>query len=160
MFEGLRFSHWQAESTDDGIVVLTIDRADASVNALNHAVLEELAQILERLSFETPRGVVIRSGKPGGFIAGADITSFTSVSTEQQALDLLNTGQSVFNRLEALPFPTVAWYPWFLPGWRPGTGTGLPLSRHARRSRHPPRPARGASRHTSPAGAAARAWYP
>ena len=37
MFEGLRFSNWKAETQVDGIVTLTLDRADASVNALNHA---------------------------------------------------------------------------------------------------------------------------
>ena len=62
MFEGLRFSHWHAETDAEGIVVLTLDRDGASVNALNRAVLDELSQIVERLSFEPPRGVVIRSG--------------------------------------------------------------------------------------------------
>ena len=68
MFEGLRFAHWKADRDAEGIVVLTLDRADASVNALNRAVLDELAQLVERLSFEPPRGVVIRSGKSNGFI--------------------------------------------------------------------------------------------
>ena len=44
MFEGLRFSHWQAETDGGGIVVLTLDRAGASVNALNRAVIDELAR--------------------------------------------------------------------------------------------------------------------
>ncbi|HEY8010148.1 MAG TPA: enoyl-CoA hydratase-related protein, partial [Rudaea sp.] len=76
MFEGLRFSHWQTDTGADGITVLTLNRADASVNALNRAVLDELAQIVERLSFEPPKGVVICSGKANGFIAGADIREF------------------------------------------------------------------------------------
>ena len=46
MFEGLRFANWKAETQVDGIVILTLDRADASVNAFNHATLEELEQIV------------------------------------------------------------------------------------------------------------------
>ncbi len=42
MFEGLRFRNWRFEQDVDGIVVLTLDRADSSVNALNRAVLDEL----------------------------------------------------------------------------------------------------------------------
>ena len=42
MFEGLRFSHWKTETGTDGIVVLTLDREGASVNALNRAVLDFL----------------------------------------------------------------------------------------------------------------------
>jgi 3-hydroxyacyl-CoA dehydrogenase/enoyl-CoA hydratase/3-hydroxybutyryl-CoA epimerase len=70
MFEGLRLQHWQSVLDDDGIVVLTLDRAGSSVNALGRAVLDELSQIVERLSFEPPKGIVIRSGKPAGFIVG------------------------------------------------------------------------------------------
>ena len=54
MFEGLRFAHWKAEIDAEGIAILTFDRAGASVNAISRAVLDELAQIVERLSFEPP----------------------------------------------------------------------------------------------------------
>jgi 3-hydroxyacyl-CoA dehydrogenase/enoyl-CoA hydratase/3-hydroxybutyryl-CoA epimerase len=40
MFEGLRFQHWQPERDGEGIVVLTLDRAGSSVNALSRAVLD------------------------------------------------------------------------------------------------------------------------
>ena len=56
MFEGLRFHNWRSERDADGIVVLTLDRAGSSVNALSRAVLDELQEIVERLSFEPPRG--------------------------------------------------------------------------------------------------------
>jgi 3-hydroxyacyl-CoA dehydrogenase/enoyl-CoA hydratase/3-hydroxybutyryl-CoA epimerase len=51
MFEGLRFSHWKAETDAEGILVLTFDRAGASVNTFARAVRDELGQIVERLSF-------------------------------------------------------------------------------------------------------------
>jgi hypothetical protein len=40
--DGLRFQHWQAELRPDGVLVLSLDRADASVNALSQEVLFEL----------------------------------------------------------------------------------------------------------------------
>jgi 3-hydroxyacyl-CoA dehydrogenase/enoyl-CoA hydratase/3-hydroxybutyryl-CoA epimerase len=46
MFEGLRFKHWKTEQDAQGIVVLGLDRADSSVNALSRAMLDELAEIV------------------------------------------------------------------------------------------------------------------
>ena len=70
MFEGLRFLNWRSERDADGIVTLTLDRPGSSVNALNRSVLEELQEIVERLSFEPPRGLVIHSGKAARFRRG------------------------------------------------------------------------------------------
>ena len=39
MFEGLRFSHWKAETGADRIVVLTFDREGASVNTFARVVI-------------------------------------------------------------------------------------------------------------------------
>ena len=100
--------HFTLEIDADNIAWLTFDKADTGTNVLSLDVFAQLDRRLQEIATKRPRGLVILSAKPNGFIAGADITSFTRVTTEQQALDLLNTGQDVFNRLEALPFPTVA----------------------------------------------------
>jgi len=124
MFEGLRFAHWKADRDAEGIVVLTLDRADASVNALNRAVLDELAQLVERLSFEPPRGVVIRSGKSNGFIAGADIKEFELYEKQGGVLASIENGQRVFQGLARLRCPTVA----AIHGFCMGGGTELALA--------------------------------
>ena len=124
MFEGLRFTHWKAETDAEGILVLTLDRADASVNALNRVVLDELAQIVERLSFEPPKGVVIRSGKPGGFIAGADIKEFETYEKQGGVLASIENGQRVLQNLARLRCPTVA----AIHGYCMGGGTELALA--------------------------------
>ncbi|HET6906229.1 MAG TPA: 3-hydroxyacyl-CoA dehydrogenase, partial [Rhodanobacteraceae bacterium] len=67
MFEGLRFSHWQASIEPDGLVVLAMDRAGSKVNALSRNLLDELDAIVERIAIERPRGVVIHSAKAAGF---------------------------------------------------------------------------------------------
>ncbi len=124
MFEGLRFSHWKAETDGGGIVILTLDREGASVNALNRAVLDELAQIVERLSFDPPKGVVIRSGKSNGFIAGADIREFELYEKQGGVLASIENGQRVFQNLARLRCPTVA----AIHGFCMGGGTELSLA--------------------------------
>lgn len=124
MFEGLRFQHWQSARDDDGILVLTLDRAGSSVNALSRAVLDELSEIIERLSFEPPKGIVIRSGKTAGFIVGADIKEFATFERNGTVQDALENGQRVFQKLTRLPCPTVA----AIHGVCMGGGTELALA--------------------------------
>jgi 3-hydroxyacyl-CoA dehydrogenase/enoyl-CoA hydratase/3-hydroxybutyryl-CoA epimerase len=124
MFEGLRFSHWKAETGADRIVVLTFDREGASVNTFARVVMDELAQIIERLSFEPPKGLVIRSGKPSGFIAGADIREFESYEKHGGVLANIENGQRVFQSLARLRCPTVA----AIHGFCMGGGTELALA--------------------------------
>lgn len=123
MFEGLRFQHWQSTRDGEDIVVLTLDRAGSSVNALSRAVLDELSEIVERLSFEPPRGVVIRSGK-NGFVVGADIKEFEGFGRAGTVQDALENGQRLFQRLSRLPCPTVA----AIHGVCMGGGTELALA--------------------------------
>jgi len=126
--------HFTLEIDADNIAWLTFDKADTGTNVLSLDVFAQLDRHLQEIATKRPRGVVILSAKPNGFIAGADITSFTRVTTEQQALDLLNTGQDVFNRLEALPFPTVA----MIHGFCLGGGLELALACRYRVTRDDP----------------------
>ena len=131
--DGLRFSHWRAE-TADGIVVLSFDRAGQSVNTLSQEVLLELDAIVERLSLDPPKGLVIRSAKPAGFIAGADIREFQTFDAKGTVADALRRGQQVFQRLAELRCPTVA----AIHGHCMGGGTELALAcRHRVASNDP-----------------------
>ncbi|HEU0152638.1 MAG TPA: 3-hydroxyacyl-CoA dehydrogenase NAD-binding domain-containing protein [Arenimonas sp.] len=108
MFDGLRLAHWRADPRPDGILVLTLDRADQNVNALSRAVLDELESMVERIALELPKGVVIISGKAAGFIPGADIKSFGDIAAKGQTEDWIRHGQLVFQKLAELRCPTVA----------------------------------------------------
>jgi 3-hydroxyacyl-CoA dehydrogenase/enoyl-CoA hydratase/3-hydroxybutyryl-CoA epimerase len=108
MFEGLRFNHWKTSESEDGIVTLTLDRANSSVNAISRAVLDELEQIVERLAIEKPAGVVIHSAKASGFAVGADIKEFVEYAKHDTVLENIEHGQRVYEALARLPFPTVA----------------------------------------------------
>ncbi len=124
MFEGLRFSHWHAERGDDGIVILSLDRAGSSVNSLARAVLDELDAIVERLAIDPPKGVVIRSAKPAGFIVGADIREFEQYEKAGTVRDAIENGQRVFEKLARLPCRTAA----AIHGHCMGGGTELALA--------------------------------
>ncbi len=106
--DGRAYRHWRTEQDSDRIVWLTFDRAERSVNALSRDVLEELARLLDETARQQPAGVVIRSGKASGFIAGADVTEFTDLTDEAGALALIERGQGILGRLEQLSVPTAA----------------------------------------------------
>ena len=100
--------HWRLEQDGEGILWLTLDRAESAVNALSAEVLEELERMLPAIAGTGARGLAIRSGKPGGFIAGADVTEFAALASSVQALAHIRRGQEIFRQLELLPMPTVA----------------------------------------------------
>lgn len=106
--EATTYRHWRMELDNDGIAWLTFDHAERKVNSLSRAALGELSLVLDALSRQLPAGLVIRSSKPNGFIAGADITEFTSLADADQALALILQGQEILDNLARLPFPTVS----------------------------------------------------
>ncbi|MBL8272473.1 MAG: enoyl-CoA hydratase/isomerase family protein [Xanthomonadales bacterium] len=108
MFEGLRFKHWRHELAADGILILTLDRAGESANSLSREVLEELGRLVERIGIEPPKGVVIRSGKSGSFVVGADLREFEQFAAQGQVLESIERGHRVYDALAALRCPTVA----------------------------------------------------
>ncbi|WP_337245436.1 3-hydroxyacyl-CoA dehydrogenase NAD-binding domain-containing protein [Luteimonas sp. gir] len=122
--DGLRFSHWQAQSRDDGVLVLAFDRAGESVNTFAQDVLIELDTLLERLALDPPKALVIRSAKAKGFIAGADIREFQAFDAKGTIGDSIRRGQSTFQRLAELPCPTVA----AIHGFCMGGGTEIALA--------------------------------
>jgi 3-hydroxyacyl-CoA dehydrogenase/enoyl-CoA hydratase/3-hydroxybutyryl-CoA epimerase len=101
-------AHWRLETDPDGVAWLTLDQQGASANTLGSAVMRELNDRLAQVESERPKALVIRSAKDSGFIAGADITEFTGLTELEQAYRLVRTGQQVFDRIAALPVPTVA----------------------------------------------------
>ncbi|MEK6743209.1 MAG: 3-hydroxyacyl-CoA dehydrogenase NAD-binding domain-containing protein [Nitrospirota bacterium] len=99
--------HYEIEK--DGIAVLTFDLPGEKVNKLTTAVMSELDRLLDGIAADhTIKALVIRSGKPDIFIAGADIAEIRDIADANKGEELSRKGQSVMNKLEALPFPTVA----------------------------------------------------
>ncbi|MGK3116513.1 fatty acid oxidation complex subunit alpha FadB [Candidatus Pantoea formicae] len=97
--------HW----LDDGIAELVFD-ATGSVNKLDTKTVASLGEALSVLEQQPAlRGLLLSSAKPA-FIVGADITEFLSLfdAPEEKLSQWLAFANSIFNRLEDLPVPTVA----------------------------------------------------
>jgi 3-hydroxyacyl-CoA dehydrogenase/enoyl-CoA hydratase/3-hydroxybutyryl-CoA epimerase len=93
----------------DGVACLILDLPGRSVNVLTSQVLADLARALERISGEPSfRLVIMRSGKPGSFVAGADLHELAQVHSAAEASAASEGGQRLFDQLAELRVPTVA----------------------------------------------------
>jgi 3-hydroxyacyl-CoA dehydrogenase/enoyl-CoA hydratase/3-hydroxybutyryl-CoA epimerase len=118
--------------TGDGVAWLIFDRPDSRVNILTSVVMSRLNDLLGEIEAAARAGrvraVVVRSGKDGSFIAGADVKEIASVTEAAVGETLAAQGQAVFRRLDLLPVPTVA----AVDGLCLGGGTELILACDAR----------------------------
>jgi 3-hydroxyacyl-CoA dehydrogenase/enoyl-CoA hydratase/3-hydroxybutyryl-CoA epimerase len=96
-------------SVEDSVAVVTFDLPGEPVNKLSNAVKVEFEALLIRLrDDEDVKAVVLISGKPDTFIAGADIEEFTALTTQVEAERLSFEGQEMVSRVETLAKPVVA----------------------------------------------------
>jgi len=100
-------SAWQRESGSWGEIWLVFDRPGSSQNSLDSAALDELQAHVESLPSEA-RALIIRSGKPRGFCAGADLKQFHTNPSREQVEAIGEKGMEVFARLAGLSLPAVA----------------------------------------------------
>jgi 3-hydroxyacyl-CoA dehydrogenase/enoyl-CoA hydratase/3-hydroxybutyryl-CoA epimerase/3-hydroxyacyl-CoA dehydrogenase/enoyl-CoA hydratase/3-hydroxybutyryl-CoA epimerase/enoyl-CoA isomerase len=93
------------------VALLTFDDPQKGANVLSSFVLDELSSDLDQLEKRNDlAGLVIRSGKPGSFIAGADLREFAASFDipREQVVQMCNRGRKLFQRLSKTPFVTVA----------------------------------------------------
>ena len=92
------------ERDADGSGVLILDVRDRSVNVFTRQVLADLDAALDAVRAERGLPVlIVRSGKPTGFLAGADLSEFLAIRDEAAAVALSTRGQTLFNKLASLP---------------------------------------------------------
>lgn len=95
---------------DDSSLVWTvqISRVEA-LNALNQQVLQELAQLFEKVeaAFPNCRGVVLTGAGEKAFVAGADIRELNQLQPPQ-AFEFAQKGQKILRSIEKLSVPVVA----------------------------------------------------
>ena len=114
----------QLKRDADGIATLVLDKPGGSANTLGAAVLADIGKALDELEANPPKGLVIRSAKASGFIAGADIKEFIAFESEADARVQITRGQRICDRIAALPCATVA----AIHGYALGGGMELALA--------------------------------
>ena len=109
---------------DGGVAWAILDTANSSTNTLGAEVMGELNAILDACEKNPPQGLVFKSAKEAGFIAGANIEEFTSADTPEKARVIIQRGWDAYNRLAAVRYPTLA----LVRGHCMGGGTELALA--------------------------------
>jgi enoyl-CoA hydratase/carnithine racemase len=101
----------RAEVRPDRVAVLTIDQPDAKVNVLTGQLWADLGAAVDGLAARADlAGVVVASGKPGVFVAGADLKLLGDAPgpNDPAVRAFLELGLRVLGKLDALPVPTCA----------------------------------------------------
>ncbi len=86
---------------------IVFDQPGKPVNVMSAALQDDLEEALDAAEADRPAGLLLVSGKPGQFIAGADIFEMTGYSRDQLEA-YLKRGQELALRIERFPAPTVA----------------------------------------------------
>ncbi len=95
---------------ENNIAILTFDLKKEKVNKLSFKVLKELDILLDEVKNNHEiKVLVLDSAKENIFIAGADIREIESFKTEDEVYSHIVEGDDIFNKLEKLPFPTIAY---------------------------------------------------
>ena len=93
----------------DRLATLTFDSPDRKVNVFTRAAFQELEGLIDGLAGRKDIGcLILLSGKPGNFIAGADVEEIARVADPVEAEAGSRVGHRLFSAWEGLPFPTVA----------------------------------------------------
>ena len=92
------------------IATLVFDLENEKINKLSFKILREFDEILNQIKEDTSiKALVIDSAKKNIFIAGADIKEIEKLKDEKEVYEALMEVHEIFNKLENLPFPTIAY---------------------------------------------------
>jgi 3-hydroxyacyl-CoA dehydrogenase / enoyl-CoA hydratase / 3-hydroxybutyryl-CoA epimerase / enoyl-CoA isomerase len=100
----------QLDAPQGGVAVLTFDQPGSRANTLGQPILAEFENVLTQLAGRSDlQGLILRSGKPGMFVAGADLRELGAAHANPELTrKSMHRGLDVFARFESLPYPTVA----------------------------------------------------
>lgn len=97
----------RASTDSDGVMTVCFDQPGKSVNTITRQMLGDLADVMLLIEREKPRGVIFSSAKPECFIAGGDLFEIRALNADNMT-EFLAGGQMLYDRIAALPMPTVA----------------------------------------------------
>lgn len=124
--------NWSFHVDFENLAWATFDCKGQPVNTLGERSIRELEAIIAEVEQQnlknTIRGLILISGKPTNFIAGADIKEFENIDTEEKALMVTTEATKLFNRIERMPVPVIA----AIHGYCLGGGLELAMACHYR----------------------------
>ncbi|HEV8661322.1 MAG TPA: enoyl-CoA hydratase-related protein, partial [Thermoanaerobaculia bacterium] len=101
-------SAFRIERADD-LAILWFDLPGEKVNKFSIAVMQEFSRIVDEMAAAADiKKLIIASGKPSVFIAGADVSEFSKATTPHQVREYVTFGQKVFDKVGSLPQVVVA----------------------------------------------------
>lgn len=93
----------------DDVLLIKFDSPNSKVNSLGAQVMSEFEGVLKEVETNpNVKAAVLISGKPGCFIAGADIGMLEQCKSVEEARKISHEGQLIFNRMEKCNKPIVA----------------------------------------------------
>ena len=93
----------------DEVLVITMDSPGAKVNSLGTEISSEFERVLHELETNSKvKSAVLISGKPGCFVAGADIGMLEKCQSAEEATRISEGAQLMFDRMECSNKPIVA----------------------------------------------------
>eukprot|EP00555_Chaetoceros_dichaeta_P004113 CAMPEP_0198250736 /NCGR_PEP_ID=MMETSP1447-20131203/1798_1 /TAXON_ID=420782 /ORGANISM="Chaetoceros dichaeta, Strain CCMP1751" /LENGTH=813 /DNA_ID=CAMNT_0043935601 /DNA_START=68 /DNA_END=2509 /DNA_ORIENTATION=- len=97
------------EITSDGVAIVRFDNPAKKVNTISFALQNEFEIFwnTEIHSNESVKAVVFASGKPNGFIAGADIFDIQSKENKEDIIPFIESATNFFHRLKSKGLPLV-----------------------------------------------------
>ena len=111
----IELTNFKWDQDADGIVTLIWDMPNRPLNVLSSAVAVELAKAVDAVvADKAVTGLVIASGKAGGFCAGADLDEMVAFAGQRtpdnvkRAFDLMTGVHSTFRKLETCGKPVAA----------------------------------------------------
>src|SRR5690606_15367230 len=93
---------------EDELAWIRLDLPGRPVNVLSRSLIASFAAALSELEKSEARAAILISGKPGVWIAGADIEEFAELTSPTDGERLSRTGHELLGRLEGLRMPVVA----------------------------------------------------
>lgn len=91
---------------EGAVGIITIDRPKA-LNALNSAVLDDIAAAFDAVDLDTVRCLILTGAGDKSFVAGADIGEMSTL-TKAEGEAFGKKGNDLFLKIESFPIPVIA----------------------------------------------------